>query len=512
MQQLKLSETEKRLQHYAVSGGTLNLLTGASESDDVERALAWPQERCVRAEVLASCLLGVPEDAHVGTQMFRLRGARITGRLMLAGANIIKAFVLDHCYLEEAPNISDARTRSIRIINSHLPGLAARHVNIDGVLDLTGTLVAGRLGLVNAHISDELVINGSKFLNPGGWTLFAGGITVDGGFFGRHGFESQGSIRLVGAHLNGGIFLDHANLIATQFGALVADNMKVEGRMVCDGMVIDGGVGMPGSRINGQLSWDGASINTRGSGLDWRRIVAEELIFTPVKTIDTPVDLSGARVSVFCDDPATWTTDLRLDGFVYGSLIARSRRDGPDSPSDAYVTDTFKISAEILPARDRLRWLKCNTTGYRPQPYEQLAQFYRSVGHDDEARKVLLAKQRHRRSTQAIAGKSWSYLLDWSVGYGYRPWLAALWLIALITAGTVVFSWKPPMALDPKTAPAFDPFVYTINLLLPIGQFIQSNQWNPRGAERWFAYVLVGAGWLLATTVIAGITRVLNRS
>ena len=431
---------------------------------------------------------------------------------MLAGANIIKAFVLDHCYLEEAPNISDARTRSIRIINSHLPGLAARHVNIDGVLDLTGTLVAGRLGLVNAHISDELVINGSKFLNPGGWTLFAGGITVDGGFFGRHGFESQGSIRLVGAHLNGGIFLDHANLIATQFGALVADNMKVEGRMVCDGMVIDGGVGMPGSRINGQLSWDGASINTRGSGLDWRRIVAEELIFTPVKTIDTPVDLSGARVSVFCDDPATWTTDLRLDGFVYGSLIARSRRDGPDSPSDAYVTDTFKISAEILPARDRLRWLKCNTTGYRPQPYEQLAQFYRSVGHDDEARKVLLAKQRHRRSTQAIAGKSWSYLLDWSVGYGYRPWLAALWLIALITAGTVVFSWKPPMALDPKTAPAFDPFVYTINLLLPIGQFIQSNQWNPRGAERWFAYVLVGAGWLLATTVIAGITRVLNRS
>jgi hypothetical protein len=512
MQQLNLSETEKRLQRCAASGEPLNLLTGVSENDDVDRALAWPQDRCVRAEVLASCLLGMQEGSRVGTQIFRLSGARITGRLVLTGANIIKAFYLDQCYLEEVPDVSDARTRSIHIIKSYLPGLNARHISIDGRLDLTNTLVTGRLWLVNAHITDELIINGSKFLNPGDWTLFAGGITVDGALFGRRGFESRGSIRLVGARLNGGIFLDHANLIASQFGALIADSMKVEGRMACDGLVADGEVRMPGSRINGQLSWDGVIVNAHGSALDCRRIVAEELILTPAETVEGSVDLGGAHVSVFCDDPTTWPTDLRLDGFVYGSLIARSGRTGPDRPPDRYVTDASNVSAEILPARDRLRWLERTATGYRPQPYEQLAQFYRSVGHDDEARKVLLAKQRHRRSTQAITGKPWGYLLDWSVGYGYRPWLAALWLVVLVTAGTIVFSWKPPLALNPKTAPAFDPFVYTINLLLPIGQFVQSNQWNPTGAERWFAYVLVGAGWLLASAVIAGITRVLKRS
>jgi len=512
MQQLKLTETEKRLQRCTASGEPLNLLTGVSENDDVEHALAWPQDRCVRAEVLASCLLRAQDGPQASAPIFRLSGARITGRLVLAGANITRNFFLDQCYLEEVPDISDARTRSIHIIKSYLPGLGGRHVNIDGRLDLAGTVVTGRLWLVNAHIADELIINGSKFLNPGEWTLFAGGITVDGAFFGRHGFESHGSIRLVGARLNGGILLDHANLIATEFGALVADNMKVEGRMVCDGLVIDGEVRMPGSRINGQLSWDGVIIRTHGSGLDFRRIVAEELILTPAETIEGSVDLGGAHVSVFCDDPTTWPTDLRLDGFVYGSLIARSRRSGPDRPPDRYITDSSNASAEILRASDRLRWLKRTATGYRPQPYEQLAQFYRSVGHDDEARKVLLAKQRNRRSTQPIAGKLWGYLLDWSVGYGYRPWLAALWLIALVAVGTIVFSWKPPLPLDPKTAPAFDPFVYTINLLLPIGQFIQPNQWYLAGAERWFAYGLVGAGWLLATAVIAGITRVLNRS
>lgn len=473
MQQLKLSDTEKRLQRCAASGEPLSLLAGVSDDDDIACAMAWPPERCIRAEVLVSCLLRTQDGPQVGVPIFRLSGARITGRLVLTGANINRHFTLDQCYLEEVPDISEARTRSIQIVKSYMPGLNARHVNIDGQFDLTNTIVTGRLRLVNAHVTGELVMNGSKFLNPDDWTLFAGGITVDGGFFGRHGFESKGAIRLVGARLNGGIFLDHANLMASEFGALVADNMKVEGRMICDGLVVDGAVRMPGCRINGQLSWDGAIIRASDSGLDCRRLVAEEFILTPAEPIDGSVDLGGAHVSVFCDDPKTWPTDLRLDGFAYGSLIARSRRSGPDRPPDRYLADSSNTSAEILPARERLRWLRLTATGYRPQPYEQLAQFYRSVGHDDEARKVLLAKQRNRRSTQTIAGKLWGYLLDWSVGYGYRPWLAALWLIALVTAGTIVFSWKPPSALDPRTAPEFDPFVYTINLLLPIGQFIR---------------------------------------
>src|SRR6202030_2589863 len=92
------------------------------------------------------------------------------------------------------------------------------------------------------------------------WTLFAGGLTVDGGFFGRLGFESQGSMSLVGARLNGGIFLNGARLNGVRGDALIADNLRVEGRMVCDDLVADGALRLPGARINGQLSWDGATI------------------------------------------------------------------------------------------------------------------------------------------------------------------------------------------------------------------------------------------------------------
>ena len=507
----RLSSAEKRLLGCVESGEPFDLRTG-SESDDVSHAMTWPKERCVRAEVLASLLLRMGSPMSSNLSVLSLSGARITGRMTLTGASIPVTLVIEECYFDEAPDLADARTRSLYIRRSHLPGIYARHAYVDGRLDFSGTTSTGRVHLVNAHIADELIMNGSEFQNPDGWTLFAGGVTVDGAVFGINGFKARGGIRLVGARLNGGVFLSYARLAATADAALVGDNLQVQGRMVCDGLVADGGIRLPGAQINGQLTLDHAVIQSESIGLDFRRLVAEDLVLTPAERIRGIVDLTGSRVSVFCDSRDSWPYDIRLDGFTYDSLIARRAGTGADGTILEHVPDPSDASPVILPARERLSWLRRTSAGYRPQPYEQLAFFYRKIGHDDEARKVLLAKQRQRRSTQGPTGRAWSYLLDWSVGYGYRPWLAALWLAILIIAGTVVFALRPPPAVSPSATPQFDPFVYTVNLLLPIGQFIQSGQWTLIGAERWFAYGLVGAGWLLATTVIAGITRILNRS
>jgi hypothetical protein len=64
----------------------------------------------------------------------------------------------------------------------------------------------------------------------------------------------------------------------------------------------------------------------------------------------------------------------------------------------------------------RLAWLARDKVGYRPQPYEQLAGFYRRLGHDEEARKVLLAKQRRRRAGLSNTGKIFGLVLDGLVG------------------------------------------------------------------------------------------------
>ena len=77
---------------------------------------------------------------------------------------------------------------------------------------------------------------------------------------------------------------------------------------------------------------------------------------------------------------------MEPDGFVYGSIkvaVAGEWREAVGRPDSV---------------AHRMRWIR-RSPGYSPQPYEQLASWYRKAGHDDDARRVLLAKQRHRRRT-----------------------------------------------------------------------------------------------------------------
>lgn len=100
---------------------------------------------------------------------------------------------------------------------------------------------------------------------------------------------------------------------------------------------------------------------------------------------------------------------------------------------------------------------------------------------------------------------------DWTVGYGYRPLRAGLWLAALFIIGTTAFTLKHPPPLSHGNAPDFSPALYTLDLLLPIVSFGQETAFNPHGWQQWLAATLIASGWILASTIAAGATRVLSR-
>jgi hypothetical protein len=105
-----------------------------------------------------------------------------------------------------------------------------------------------------------------------------------------------------------------------------------------------------------------------------------------------------------------------------------------------------------------------------------------------------------------------SVLQDTTVGYGYRP-LRAVWLLlGLLTAGTALFAAWPPSAVGDGKPPHFQPTVYTLDLLLPLVDLGQERSYAPMGILQWCAVALIGMGWLLATTVAAGASRVLRRA
>jgi hypothetical protein len=173
---------------------------------------------------------------------------------------------------------------------------------------------------------------------------------------------------------------------------------------------------------------------------------------------------------------------------------------------------TYRALNPVLPAGRRLVWLGRANDGYHPQPYEHLAAYYRQLGHDDDERAVLLARHRLRRRNLRPLARFWGYLEDATTGYGYRPARALGWLLVLTAGVATVFSTTPPRAVQPDSGSPFQPVAYALDLILPILDLGQQNSFIPVGATQWLAWASSLAGWLLATTVIAGITRALTRS
>ena len=445
----KSRKTEEALQAAFPRGTWLDLRTGIAELDNPAGGQLWVPERTLRAEVINGLLLGAFEPVRGFFPAVRIRGAKITGRLDLMGATTSYALVCENCWFEQPLRFVEATTRTVRIVASRMPGMNCARMRAEGLFNLYGSVIDGVLRLDQARVTGEVFLMASHIGQGTGEAIAGRGLVVDGDMQCTDGFIARGVINLQGA--------------------------RITGRLSFQGAVLEA----PDSDLH-----DGSALNLSS-------LQAAELDLRAAKQIVGGVRLSNARVGTLDDNPAVWPRHLWLHGFTYDYIQKRH--------------------SNRVPVTERLEWLRRDTLGYRPQPYEQLAEFYRRTGHDDDARRVLLAKQRDRRSTLQTPRRLIGLLLDWTVGYGYRPWLAAFWLAALLAGGTAVFATHRPHAIHGGAMPPFSPLVYTLDLLVPFGAFGLRGAFAWTGPVQWLAYALIPCGWILASAVIAGITRNIRR-
>jgi hypothetical protein len=483
-----LSRAESALWGAFARGDMVDLRAGDDALDDLGQAVGWGPERTIRAEVVAALLLGACPQQPGRVAAIRIAGARITGTLDISGGNVGVVLWLEGCRLDQKANLREAACKSVDLQGCELNGFDARRLNLTGHLSMQNCVCRGQpVDLADAHVSGIVNLSGTHMLNPAGGALWAGGLSVDGSLFARNGFVAEGEVRLTGAHLSGGLFLQGARLSNPSAEALSGDYITVDRVMACtEGFTAHGAVRLRNAQINGTLSFEGAILAGEKVALSCSGARVERLRLTPSAPMTGTLALGYAQLGNIEDDPRTWPSDIYLNGATY---------------------DAIRHPRNQLDVNDRLSWVSRDGLGYRPQPYEQLAAFYRRIGHDDDARRVLLARQRHRRTTLKPLGRAWGHLLDWTVGYGYRPWLAVLWLAILLTAGTATFAIARPLPVAGGPILHFNPFIYTLDLLTPIGVFGLRNAFTPAGGTQWLAYALTAAGWILATTVIAGVTR-----
>ncbi len=510
------------------NGSSLDLRSGEPELDDPDGEHEWGPERTVRARVIARLLLGeeaAPLPGRVAS--LHLTGAYVTGTLALSGGDIDKFVELQECRFEKEVRLTEAHLRTARLIGCRIPRLEAARVQIEGDLHLARCVVPDGIRLTDASIGTDLLLNEARVGSGARMrAIAADGLSVSQelqaslltveGEVGLRGATVGGSLFMYGSVLRNtqGRYALHAPQLTVEQSAHFADPKRENARLIQGStppagtlgpfgpaavarhrsphFECVGGVKLDDGRFGGSLVLDNARFTLeRDQEISLRRITTPELCFTSQAPERGLVVLSGASVENLVDKVGSWPRDERLwmAGFTYQRLIHRGH---------------FSL-------QQRLDWLAAATPEYTPGPYEQLAAVFRAGGEDADARAVLLEKQRRRRETLPLAGKVWGCLQDWTVAYGYRPGQAAGWMLLVWLLGFAVFARHRPPPLKQSEAPDWNAALYSLDLLLPVITFGQDVAWAPQGAYQWLAATMILLGWVLATTVAAGATRLLRR-
>ncbi|OKI81512.1 membrane-associated oxidoreductase [Streptomyces sp. CB02414] len=480
-----LTPAETRVWRAFATGALVDFR--AADDEDPADGGTWGAGRTVRAHVLRALLLDGPRaDGEVPA--LNLAGVRVTGALELQYATVDHPVRLRHCHFEDVPRLYGARLREVNLSESVLPGLISHAVRVEGVLRLTRARFSGMVRLGGAEVTGSLYLESARNDAPDSeGPVLQLNQAVLGADLWAPGLVARGEVRLDGARVAGTVNLTDAVLDRPGGTALKAETLAAESDVLMRNAEVRGRLELRGARIPGRLDLSHARLaNPGGTALRASSCVIGELWLRQGPVVEGVLNLRRTQVDVLFLEPEVVPDWVQLNDLTYTSLIPHE------------------------PAERRLPMLEKGDS-YLPFIYEQLTASYRRIGDDDAARRVQLAKQRRHRRTLPWYGRLWGHLQDVTVGYGFRPLRAGGWLLSLLAVGSVAYALHHPPPLKPAESPDFDPVFYTLDLLLPVISFGQENAFAPQGGYQTLSYVLIITGWILATTVIAGLTRTVSR-
>ena len=406
------------------------------------------------------------DSENEGGKALSTDGARILGDVFLDG----KFHAIGEVRLLGAQIGGDFTCNGGRFEKTGGNALSADRAKFNGSVFLgDGFHAIGEVRLLGAEIGGTLDCSGGRFENKGGIALAADRVKVTGSVFCGKEFHAIGEVRLLGAEIGGNLECtggrfankdgddknDNADRENKSDKALNADQAKVTGSVFLrNGFHATGEVRLSRADIGGDLSCNGGRFENKGLivlNADGARVAGNLML----RGMQRPVgitDLAFARAAVLADDRASWPErgKLILDGFTYKSI------GGTGVP----------LSSEA-----RLDWLS-RQLEFKPQPYRQLAEVLREMGHYRDARKIDIARHRRERPNQSPPSRVWSYVYDWTTGFGYQPWRLIWFFAALVIVGTVLsdasIDYGLMTAENQEDGTLFTPLRYAVEIVSPL--------------------------------------------
>ena len=327
----------------------------------------------------------------------------------------------------------------------------------------------------------------------------------------RNGFEADGGVNLLGATIGGSLECQDGKFVGKETCAILLADVKVLGSVsLGKGFQAEGTVMLFNAKINDTILI--------------QNVIQPEKMF---------LDLQFAKVRILDDSENSWPHEekINLNGFVYDAI-------SHDSPLDN---------------KKRLKWLRLQKLekNFSPQPYEQLAKVLRALGHEEEAKNVLIGKQEDRRryGNLTMMGKLWNRFLGYTIAHGYRPHQTLGFALIFVILGTFLFDHGysqgliSPSKFDakiltsttnsikiPQEYPEFNSFIYSLDLFLPIVDLRQKSYWQPNAKTgnqilrlmpllkiqwgsvvQYYFWLHILLGWTLTTLWVAGFTGLVRR-
>jgi hypothetical protein len=420
-----------------------------------------------------------------------LSGAEVKGRLELRHLVLNYPLRFEHCTFPDGMDFSGATLTQLRLEHVELGGAEAAldlsGATFRGDLLLRQVSIVGRVELMQSDIRGRLEVDGT--ITAKGTALDMDGAQIGGdlslvGAF--DGAGTRGTLRLASARVGGRLVIDSGTHFSNPNGpALSAGGLRVarEAELVCDalGAGSEGAITFQAADIGGSLQIFGVVANgTTGPAFDGNdlhvvrdlRLKAEfegsgkqgAVILRGAK-LDQSADFGFSTINskdsfAVAADGMQVGTDLLIDGLT---AIRGRGKAGVVRLSSVQVAGTLRLAPDsatnLLPGApvwvvDGLtyegypqlgdngagsltkRWLALlsrNPT-YPASAYQQFAAAARAAGHDSDVREILIAQRRDqiRRGGLSTREQLWAKFTGITLGYGYQPWRALLFLAGVI--------------------------------------------------------------------------------
>lgn len=422
-----LSPAEQAVAADVSCGGFTRLGDGARPEGPVA-------ERTLRGVLLRWLLLGLDGAPRLHEKGLRVSGAFIKGALDLEGCRLGADLRLADCAFDAPLALRSATLDSLLLDGSALPSLLAEKIEARGGVYLRGVFVKGVVDLRGARLGGALVCDGATIERPGGPALAADHLEARGGVFLR-GATVRGVVDVSGARVHGSLDLTGATIEHAGADAMRAERFWARGDVLFRRATVSGRSIFTGARVGGDVDIGGSTFLAPGDdALSLNRASVEgALMMRDGARVEGLLNLNGTTVETLVDAPESWPApgDLALNRFLYEAFLA--------APSDS---------------ASRLDWLSRQNPrqwgeDFWPQPYEQAAKVLAATGNGDDARRVLVMKERlQRRARRARARPAAKRAVMWvsdgllrlTIGYGRQPLRAFVWLVLFWLAGVAAYT------------------------------------------------------------------------